>query len=158
MRMQNHVIVSLFAGSLLWLWLRSLPGAAACFLAGVFVDLDHFFDYFYNNHRFNLRRFFEVFKRGILKNIFVFLHSWELGAVLIVVLIVAPETLRPIVIGLFVGFIIHLALDNIFNKHSRWAYFLAYRWWNGFDGRCYYGRREYRQRLKYVRRARRSSK
>ena len=153
MHPSKHVIVSLFVSALVWWWLRSSAAAVACFLTGVFIDLDHIIDFFYNKRgHFRVHRFFAAFKFGVFENIFVFLHSWEFALIWLALLLSLPEARQPVVLGLFIGFVTHLGLDNLFNRHARWAYFLFYRLWHGFDGKYFYGAREYRQRLKRARR------
>jgi hypothetical protein len=153
MHPSKHVISSIIVSALVWWWLRSSVAALACFLAGVFIDLDHIVDFLYNApRRFGLRRFFRAFEFEIPENIFVFLHSWEFALVWLALLLSLPETRQPVALGLFVGFVTHLGLDNLFNRHARWAYFLFYRLRHGFTGKYYYGAREYRRRLKRARR------
>ncbi|MFA5043121.1 MAG: hypothetical protein WC381_09225 [Kiritimatiellia bacterium] len=153
MQVSKHVVVSVIVSALVWWWLRSSVAALACFLMGVFIDLDHIVDFLYNHRRhLRLRRFFAAFEFEILENIFVFLHSWEFALVWLALLLCVPDVRRPLALGLFVGFVTHLALDNIFNRHARWAYFLLYRLRHGFAGKYYYGAREYRKRLKCARR------
>lgn len=153
MQVSKHALVSVVVSALVWWWLRSYAAALACFLTGVFIDLDHFFDYVYNHRRhLQFHRVFTIFELEILENIFVFLHSWEFALVWLALLLSLPEARQPVVLGLFIGFVTHLALDNLFNGHARWAYFLLYRLRHGFAGKYYYGAREYRQRLKRTRR------
>lgn len=153
MQLLKHAVVSLVISALVWWWLRSLAGAAACFLVGVFIDLDHVIDFFYNRRRhLQFHRIFTVFEFEIMENIFVFLHSWEFALVWLALLLTLPEARQPVVLGLFIGFVSHLLLDNFFNRHARWAYFLLYRLRYGFAGKYYYGAREYRKRLKHARR------
>ena len=153
MQPSKHVIVSLLVSALVWWWLRSSAAAVACFLTGVFIDLDHIVDFFYNKRdHFRVHRFFAAFKFGVFENIFVFLHSWEFALIWLALLLSLPEARQPVVLGLFIGFVTHLGLDNLFNRHARWAYFLFYRLWHGFAGKYFYGAREYRQRLKRARR------
>lgn len=152
MQVSKHVVASVVVSALVWWWLRSSAAALACFLAGVFIDLDHIVDFIYNNRRhLKFHRFFKAFEFEILENIFVFLHSWEFALVWLALLLSLPEVRQPVVLGLFVGFVTHLALDNLFNRHSRWAYFLFYRLRHGFAGKYYYGAWEYRKRLKRAR-------
>lgn len=151
MQLPKHVGASIIVSALVWLWLRSFPAALACFLMGVFIDLDHVVDFFFNRRHLHIRRFFTTFKYEVLENIFVFLHSWEFAMVWLALLLSLPEARAPVALGLFIGFVTHLALDNIFNRHARWAYFLFYRLRHGFAGKYYYGAREYRKRLKYFR-------
>jgi hypothetical protein len=152
MQAPKHVIASVIISALVWWWLRSSAAALACFLMGVLVDLDHVIDFLYNSRRhLRIHRFFAVFEFEILENIFVFLHSWEFALVWLALLFCGPGVRQPVTLGLFIGFVTHLGLDNLFNRHSRWAYFLLYRLRHGFAGKYYYGAREYRRRLKHVR-------
>ena len=153
MQVSKHVITSVIVSALVWWWLRSSAAALACFLMGVFIDLDHIVDFIYNNRRhLRFHRFFPAFEFEVLENIFVFLHSWEFALVWLALLLSLPDVRQPVALGLFVGFVTHLGLDNLFNRHARWAYFLLYRLRHGFAGRYYYGAREYRKRLKRARR------
>jgi hypothetical protein len=152
MRASKHVISSVIVSALVWWWLRSSAAALACFLTGVFIDLDHVVDFFYNFPRhLKFQRFFKVFEFEVLENVFVFLHSWEFALVWLALLLCVPDVRQPVVLGLFIGFVTHLGLDNLFNRHSRWAYFLLYRLRHGFAGKYYYGALEYRERLKRAR-------
>ncbi|MBI2438399.1 MAG: hypothetical protein HYV36_06265 [Lentisphaerae bacterium] len=142
------MVASVLISALVWWWLRSWAAAVACLLAGVLIDLDHVFDHlFHHRGRLNLRRFFRAFRIEIMENIFIFLHSWEFALLWLALLLTLSEARQPVALGLFVGFTTHLALDNLFNRHSRWAYFLLYRLRHGFAGKYYYGAREYRHRL-----------
>jgi len=153
MQLPKHVIVSVLVSALVWWWLRSSVAAVACFLMGVFIDLDHIVDYLYNSpRRLRVSRFFTAFEFEVLENIFVFLHSWEFALVWLALLLCVPDVRQPVAWGLFIGFVTHLGLDNLFNRHSRWAYFLLYRLRHGFAAKYFYGAREYRQRLKRARR------
>jgi hypothetical protein len=153
MQMSKHVVVSVVVSALVWWWLRSSAAALACFLTGVFIDLDHIVDFVCNSPRqLKFGRIFTAFEFEILENIFVFLHSWEFALVWLALLLCMSDVRQPVILGLFIGFVTHLGLDNLFNGHSRWAYFLLYRLRYGFSGKYYYGAREYRKRLKHVRR------
>jgi len=152
MQAPKHVLAAVIISALVWWWLRSSAAALACFLMGVCIDCDHIFDFIYNNRRhLNFRRFFTAFEFEALENIFVFLHSWEFIMVWLALLLGMPGARQPVALGLFIGFATHLALDNLFNRHSRWAYFLLYRLRHGFAGKYYYGAGEYRRRLKRAR-------
>ena len=152
MQPSKHVVVSVLVSALVWWWLRSSAAALACFLMGVFIDLDHIIDFLCNSRRkLRFHRFFTAFEFEVMENIFVFLHSWEFALIWLALLLSLPEARQPVVQGLFIGFVTHLGLDNLFNRHSRWAYFLLYRLRHGFAAKYFYGAREYRKRLKHVR-------
>ncbi len=151
-----HVAVSTALGGAVWLALKSFPAGLACLLAGVLVDLDHLLDYVYNyGWRPRARHFLRTFKHDILRRIIVLLHSWELAP--LAVLVVWRSGWHPVGIGLLTGAAAHLALDQIFNRHNPLAYFLTYRIYHRFAGRPFYGRDEYRRRLRASERTRRNN-
>ena len=95
--------------------------------------------------------FLKTFKSDILSRIIIVLHSWELAP--LAVLAVWRTGWTPVGIGLLTGALTHLALDQIFNRHNPWAYFLIYRLYHRFAGRPF-GREEYRRlrrQIEYVR-------
>lgn len=147
MKMHQHAAISIGVSGVFWLATQSVSGTLACFLAGILIDLDHIIDYLFNyGLPFKPKRFFRVFEFEVADNIFVFLHSWEMMLLGLAILWVMDG--KPVLLGLFVGGLSHLALDHFFNHHSPWAYFFAYRLRHRFSGKHYYGAREYRQRLK----------
>jgi hypothetical protein len=149
MKISHHAVVSLVVSALVWLWLRSAAAALACFLAGVFVDVDHLLDYVWRHGaRIRPRHLFRVFETEVFDNIFIFLHAWEWILVALVILWLLDW--QPVMVGLAIGFSVHLALDQLVNRHSPWSYFLTYRAWHRFSGPRYYGAREYRRRLQQL--------
>jgi len=151
MKVPYHTVVSLVVSALVWLWLRSAAAALACFLAGVFIDLDHIVDYCLRyGTRIRPRNIFRAFEAEVFDNVFVFLHAWEwiLLALVIMWLVDWP----PVAVGLVVGFSVHLLLDQLVNRHNPWGYFLTFRAAHRFSGPHFYGAREYRRRLKVMKR------
>lgn len=147
MKMPYHAVVSLVVSALVWLWLRSAVAALACFLAGVFIDLDHGIDYCLKyGARIRPRHLFRAFEVEVFDNIFIFLHAWEWILVGLVILWLIDW--KPVMVGLVIGFSVHLLMDQLANRHNPWSYFLTYRAAHRFSGRHYYGAREYRTRLK----------
>jgi len=147
MKFVQHIAVSLVVSALVWFFFRSFTAALACFLTGVFIDIDHLIDYVWNyGWKFKARHFFKSFDYEVFENIVVFLHSWEFIAVYLALLWLINW--QPVALGAFVGIASHLLLDHFFNDHSRFAYFLSYRLWHGFSAKHFYGAEEYRKRLK----------
>ena len=99
------------------------------FIAGaIFIDLDHFIDYFlYYGLRFNLKDFFT---RGFLFSgkIYIILHSWEL-CIIAAVLGAMLESVHLLFFSL--GMFVHLIVDY-FNSRSILFHFLTYRIAKGF--------------------------
>lgn len=153
MKLVQHIAISAVVAALVWVLFRSVAASAACFLAGVFLDIDHLIDYVYN-YGWNIRpkRLFRAFEYEVFENIFLFLHSWEFVAVYLVFLWLINW--QPVAMGALIGIGVHLFLDHFFNKHSVFAYFISYRLRHGFSARHFYGAKEYRQRLKQQRKSR----
>lgn len=143
-------MISIGASALVWALFRSSPAAIACFLTGVFLDIDHLIDYALNyGFRLRIRQFFRAFEFESFENIFLFLHSWEFIVIYLVLLWLVDW--KPVVIGALIGFCLHLLLDHFFNDHSKLAYFLSYRLFHRFSGKHFYGAKEYRKRRKHQR-------
>jgi len=147
MKLAYHIALSAATSALVWAVFRSVSATAACFLTGVFLDLDHVIDYVVNyGWRIRIRHLFRAFEYETFENLFLFLHSWEFVAVYLVFLWLINW--KPVAIGAVVGILTHLLFDHFFNAHSAFGYFLSYRIRHGFSGKHFYGAREYRKRLK----------
>ncbi len=120
----------------LYLCLKSLAGAIGCFAVGVFIDLDHFHDYFmYSRFRaVSLKQFFDVCHNMKLSKIYLVFHSYEI--ILLLFLAGFLTGWNDLTIGMTTGFILHLVLDELTNK-KKYAckplfYFFTYRLIKGF--------------------------
>ena len=148
MKIIHHAAISIVVSAVVWLMFRSLAATAACFLTGVFMDIDHLIDYVINyGWRFKPRNFFRAFEFECFDNVVVFLHSWEFIAVYLVLLWMIDW--KPVALGALIGVFVHLLLDHLFNDHSQPAYFLSYRLFHRFSAKHFYGAEEYRKRLKH---------
>ncbi len=126
MRARYHVVVSTSLSLVLYgLW-RSVVMAVACWVVGVFMDLDHMLEYFVQ--RGPLRRLRDLFhasyNRGYTKAYLV-LHGWEFLVLWAVLLVLTRGA--PWVVGAAVGFVHHLALDQVWNRPAPWAYSFLWR-------------------------------
>lgn len=137
MRARYHVIVSLSGGAIIYLLTRSLSKAILFSIAGIFIDLDHLFDYIrnYGWKIISFPDFFKIFYTFKLKRIYVFLHSYELFLFLGLFLWYFKIDWGWAV---FLGLSIHLLMDQIyyfisFREGSRRFYFLTYRISRGFE-------------------------
>ena len=123
--------------------------AIACFVAGVLIDLDHFLDYLVNfSPRLGFRHFFDCFENQVFDRIIVFLHAWEW---VVLAIVIAAVTLSDVTIGIAAGMLLHMTLDQVFNRHNACGYFLLFRLANRFDAKRFHGSAEYRRRLKLLR-------
>jgi hypothetical protein len=137
MRVQYHIIVSLSGGVVIYFLTRSFFKAALFSFAGIFIDLDHIFDYVRNWgwKIVSLREFLIIFYTLRLKKVYVFFHSYELFIVLGLLLWYFKTDWGWI---LFLSLTIHLLMDQIyyliaFKKSSPLFYFLTYRISKGFE-------------------------
>ncbi len=129
----QHAAVSAGSGILLGLILRSWVAGLSCCLMGIFIDLDHLFDFWINRGlSLSVRSFLDFCYRGTSATFYVILHGYEYIP-LYLWLTTMPD-LRTLGWGLTVGYTLHLLGDQFFNRHlNRWTYFLTYRLVHRFD-------------------------
>lgn len=137
MRVKHHIIVSVSGGIVIYLLTQSFIKALLFCLAGIFIDIDHFFDYICNwGWRIvNIQEFFDIFYSLKLKKIYVILHGYELLAALGIVLWYLKLNWGWVV---FLSLTIHLLMDQLyflahFRNRTPWFYFLTYRISKGFE-------------------------
>jgi hypothetical protein len=116
----------------LWLGFRSTGLALGSFCTGVFIDLDHWVDYF-RDYGFpkSLGHFFDAAYDRTYSQAHLPLHGWEWLAVGAAVTWCTSG--NEWVLGALVGWTHHLVADQVMNRPSRWGYSLLYRWKTGFD-------------------------
>jgi len=130
MNLDKHLIASGVVSAGIFASTGSLKIAAASFVTGVFMDLDHVIDYWCEYpFSLNVRRFFEVYDRVSLEKTRLFLHSAEL---LVAAAAAAYFTRSGLIAGLVLGVSQHLALDQFFNEVYPAGYFFVYRLSTGF--------------------------
>jgi hypothetical protein len=128
----QHVATSAGAAVILGLFLRSWPAGFSCFLAGVFIDLDHLVDYWLNRgFNLNPRKFFDFCYFGTSARFLDLLHGYEFIPLL--VWAAGIPGYSDIGWGVTTGYTLHLLGDQFFNTHlNRWTYFFSYRLFHGF--------------------------
>ena len=126
MRPVYHVIVSGGVSAIFALWVKSKMAILACFLGGIFIDLDHHLDYFLVRKELPLSykklvNFCEK-DQGALH---LYLHSYEL----LILMWICIYCFSPadIWVGIAVGFTTHIFCDELANPFRPMAYFLTYR-------------------------------
>ena len=132
MKVQHHVAISTVLAGTFGGILQSWTVAAGVFLMGVFIDIDHVFDYFIQlGPEFNIRRFFHAsYQRGYPKA-FLILHAWEWAVIWAGIAYLTGFHL--FFVGILMGFIQHMILDQIFNRPHEFGYSFFWRLFNKFD-------------------------
>lgn len=126
-----HVVASGVISALVGLFFKSFGCAAVSFITGVFIDLDHLFDY-YISHRFtlNVKRIYCACRMIRFRRLFILLHSYELIALLWIAIYIL--SLSNIWKAAAIGLTQHMILDQIANPINKYGYFLTYRLMNRF--------------------------
>lgn len=132
MKLEQHTIVSTAFSAALYVVFRSWPMAAAAFVAGVFVDVDHVLDYVAEHGaKPDLKLFFRTCYDRKLKRAILVFHGWE-WLVLCAVGAWASGW-NPWLTGLALGFGQHMLFDQLSNGPSALGYSLLWRWSVKFD-------------------------
>ncbi|NCN39025.1 MAG: hypothetical protein COY38_03660 [Candidatus Aenigmarchaeota archaeon CG_4_10_14_0_8_um_filter_37_24] len=141
MRLEYHLAASAALSILFYLLTESILGSVSLILVGVFIDLDHFIDYWIAKKRisFDFKDFFDYFYAYQYKKASVLFHSVEF----IPIIALAGFFLfgKLITYGVLVGFISHIILDYIGNETKPLTYSLVYRTWKRFDVSCFHDER-----------------
>lgn len=131
MRPLAHVVASGVISTFVGIYFKSFGCAAISFISGVFIDLDHLFDY-YANHRFTfkIKRIYCACLRIRFKKLYLLLHAYEL-VIAFWVLIFVLRLSNPWKAAA-IGITQHMIFDQLCNPMSRFGYFLSYRVAKGF--------------------------
>ncbi|MFH1038717.1 MAG: hypothetical protein V1789_08645 [PVC group bacterium] len=134
MKLHHHTVLSLVSSGAVYVLSRSRTAALACFLSGIFIDLDHLFEYYYyfGRRRLSVREFFRAADEHIYNKFFLFLHSYELAAVLWILSLAVLR--RPWAWGFSLGFALHIIADHLYNPCAPGTYLLFFRIRHRFDG------------------------
>jgi hypothetical protein len=131
----EHLIISAAGSAAILAGGGDANSAAAFGLAAVFIDLDHFPDY-WRETGFNLDipRFMSYFSTRQVKRLVILLHAWEWClATLLGLLISGCQAAWPYWACL--GWFVHLLLDQRFNRLHHFTYFFFFRLRHAFWSR-----------------------
>lgn len=132
MKVQYHIAISIPLAGALFAVFRSWELAAASLVGGIFIDLDHFLDYFVEyGMNLDLRNFFSSFPEGRYRRIFILLHAWEL--LLLSAFAAWLTHWNPYAVGLFQGYGQHMIADQLANGVAVFEYSLLWRCARRFD-------------------------
>ncbi len=127
MRPTTHAVASVLTSTAFYAVSHSVPGTLACFLSGIFIDIDHHFDLWLFRKKIvldprDLFHFCEKEKEGKMYLIF---HSYELLTIFGLCLFIFH--LSDLWWGLWIGMVVHIILDQIANPLKPGVYFFWYR-------------------------------
>ena len=138
MKLSRHFIISLFMGTAVWFFVKSLYAGLVCFFSGVFVDIDHVIEYIihYGWRNFTFKKFFLACEQTDrqegeyqFRKLYLIFHSGEFALALWFLSIYIKN------VYLFagaLGYSTHLILDYIGNDMYLLSYFLVWRAINKF--------------------------
>jgi hypothetical protein len=127
MNVYKHTAVSFALSALLFITLKKVQMAVACFLTGILIDVDHIFDYYINHELRNKIRYLRHPLRllGLLwedrikperaYKLIKALHSLEL--LIPALILYAFGIWNDIATGILIGFVTHLIMDVLSLGH-----------------------------------------
>ena len=131
MKPTGHAIFSCIIGLFVWYYFKSAGAAIVSFLTGIFIDLDHFFDYYANKHfTLSLKKVYDASCDDSFDKFYLLLNSYELVIALWV--LIAAFSLGIFWKAVAIGFTQHMILDQLTNPLTVPGYFLIYRIMKGF--------------------------
>lgn len=132
MKLHQHTAVSVAISGILFMIFKSWGMSVACFLSGIFIDLDHIIDYS-REHGWSLdiRKFFRINHTCQYNRIVLIWHAWEWIILLVLGAWISdwPDWMT----GLIVGLTSHLVLDTFSNGTNLWCYSILWRWRKRFE-------------------------
>ena len=133
MKPSHHIIISGCVSLGYHAAMHSWPATVGCFLSGVLIDIDHYWEYYVHRKKFPFRYkdlvdFCVPNKDGKLYLIF---HAYEY--LLAFWLLIYMLHLGVVWVGIALGLTVHLILDQIFNPIKPLFFFMAYRIKHGFQ-------------------------
>jgi hypothetical protein len=132
-----HLLISVLIASFFWWRYKDLRLFFVVLIIGIFIDIDHWFDYFaWFGFKINLRNFFNVSSYVIpAGKIYVLLHGWEfvIPFWLIGRWMGKRFKIKNLEWAVALSYLGHLLWDNFSFSHHPLAYSFIYRLLNNFS-------------------------
>ncbi len=128
----KHVLASAATSVIFYGLTKSVSGTLTCFLSGIFIDIDHVFDFWIAKRKFlfTYRELYQFFDREKAGKVHLIFHSYELLLTFWAVLFFCH--LGMFWLGIAVGCTVHMLFDQWLNPLRPRVYFLLYRIKHGF--------------------------
>ncbi len=133
MKPTAHIIISFVISNVIYLAYHSLELSIISFLTGIFMDIDHVFEYFFQyGFSMNFKDIYYAWLTFRFKKLYLVFHSLEL--VFVFWFLILFRNFSFFWFAFCVGITQHIVFDIIFNNRfvSVYAYFLGYRINKGF--------------------------
>lgn len=150
-----HIVISLLVFFLILKKTKNfLPSFIGIILGGVLIDADHLIDYlFVFGTKLNLKYFGRGYQFLKSEKMYVFVHSWELVVILVLLFVFFLKNKKIIFISIFclslaLGIFSHLISDVFLNQIPFKSYFLYIRYKNKFEIKNLLGPYNYQNLLK----------
>lgn len=126
MKAQYHCGLSVIVASGVYAVTHSMTAAVASLIAGIFIDIDHVFDFVREyGATLNSKLFFESFYTTRYKKIVLLFHGWEW--IILLALVAIYQQYPALLTGITLGMLHHLIADQMTNTKNKWCYFFIYR-------------------------------
>ena len=126
-----HIAASTVISALLFGITKSVGITMVSFFTGFLIDIDHVFDYV-REYGFQVSRekFFRVFYENRFRKLLLVFHGWEWIGILFLLARYCDRS--GWALGMAIGALQHLVLDQIGNTVTGPGYFFVYRIWKRF--------------------------
>ena len=132
MKPQYHVASSALSAAILYMVFKSWSMALSCFLSGIFIDIDHIYDYLREfGLPFRIKDFIHAVYTAKFNRMTLFFHSWE--ALFLLLLTAWIMNWNPVMVGIAAGFGHHIVLDKLHTGERLLTYFFVWRWKRDFQ-------------------------
>jgi hypothetical protein len=131
MKLHHHTAASTLIAAALYLTCKSWALAGACFISGIFIDLDHILDVTREHGFSRIHHIFRICNNGQFTRIYLVWHGWEW--VLLSGAAAWFSGWNHWVTGMFIGISQHILLDALYNSSGFLSYSLLWRWKKNFE-------------------------
>ena len=129
----SHTIISAGLSYCFYQYSGSPSATAACFLSGIFIDLDHHLEYLIVKKEipFDLKKLMHFFEYDRHPKVYLWFHAWEYLFFLWALIYFLSLGIFWVAIAL--GVTVHMICDLLANPIRPLGYFLTYRARHGFE-------------------------